>query len=156
MVLSNYEGKTSNIIGVIQVDLDIGNIMRLTLFMVINSIENFNLLLGWEWIHGIGVVPSTLNQRLIIWRKDGIVENIEADQSYYRIDEAKGAKKSFDQDLEKIAPCDDESVSYTSFNTCHVLNVDPDYGFIWDAEKEMEPEMVIPSTRWPAVDGDDF
>lgn len=72
MVLSNYEGKTSNILGVIQVDLAVGTTIQSTLFMVINS---------------------------------------EVDQSYNRIDEAKGSKKSFDQHLENIAPCDDESGS---------------------------------------------
>lgn len=76
MVLSNYEGKTSNILGVIQVELAFGTTTRLTLFMVINSKANFNLLLGREWIHGIGAMPSTVHQRLIIWRKDVIIENI--------------------------------------------------------------------------------
>lgn len=57
--------------------------------------------------------------------------------------------------LTNIAPCDDESGSYTSVNTSHVLNLDPDHIFIWDAEEEMEPEMVIPPTGWPAVDEDD-
>lgn len=45
MVLSNYEGKISNILGVVQVDLTIGMTTRSMLFMVINSKSNFNLLL---------------------------------------------------------------------------------------------------------------
>ena len=61
MVLSNYEGKTSSILGIIQAKLVVVTITRLTLFMVINSKANFNLLLGREWIHGIGEVPSTLH-----------------------------------------------------------------------------------------------
>lgn len=100
-------------------------------------------------------MPSTLHQSLIIWRKDGIVKNIEVDQSYYKIDEAKGAKKSFNQHLVNITPCDDESGSYTSVNTCRVLNLDHDYGFIWDAEEVMKPKVVNPPTGWPAVDADD-
>lgn len=35
MVLSNYEGKTHRSLGVIQVDLAVGTIVRPTLFMVI-------------------------------------------------------------------------------------------------------------------------
>lgn len=35
MVLSNYEGRISNILGVIQVDLSVGSTSRPTLFMVI-------------------------------------------------------------------------------------------------------------------------
>lgn len=155
MFLSNYEGKTSNILGVVQVDLAIGTTTRSTVFMVINSKTNFNLLLGRELIHGKGAVPSTVHQRLIIWRKDNIIENIEVDQRYYRIDEAKGSEKSFDQHLANIAPYDDELGSYTSVNIGRVLNLDPDHIFIWDAEVEMEPETVIPPTGWPVVDRDD-
>ena len=58
--------------------------------MVINSKTNFNLLLGREWIHGIGAVMSNLHQRISIWKKDVVVVNIEADQSYYKVDEVKG------------------------------------------------------------------
>ena len=62
-----------------QVELEVNTTTRSTLFMVINYKANFNLLLGREWIHGIGAVPSTLHQRISIWRQDGVVENIEAD-----------------------------------------------------------------------------
>lgn len=146
MVLSNYEGKTSNILGVIPVELSVGITTRSTFFMVMNSKANFNLLLGREWIHGIGAVPSTLYQRLIIQRKYEIIENIKVDQSYYKIDEAKGVKKSFHQHLENITPCDDESGSYTSVNIGRVLNLDPDHGCIWDVEEAMEPKVVNPPT----------
>ena len=75
MVLSNYEGKIGHTLGVIQVELTVGSITRPTMFMMIPAKENYNLLLGREWIHGIGAVPSTMHQRLSIWREDGIVEN---------------------------------------------------------------------------------
>jgi hypothetical protein len=52
--------------GAIQVDVAVGSTVRPTLFLVVQSKANFNLLLGMEWIHGVGVVPSTLHQRLII------------------------------------------------------------------------------------------
>lgn len=61
--------------------------------------------------------------------KNDIMENIETDQSYYRIDD-KGSKRSFDQHLANIAPCDDELGSYNSVKTGRVLNLDPDHGFI--------------------------
>lgn len=83
MVLSNYKGKVVTTIWVIQVDLIVGTITRPTMFMVIVSKAKYNLLLGQEWIHGIGVVPSSLYQHISIWRNDGIMENIEVDQSYY-------------------------------------------------------------------------
>lgn len=66
MVLSNYEGKIDTTMGVIQVDITVGTITRPTIFMVISLGENYNLVLGREWIHGIRVVPSTLHQRISI------------------------------------------------------------------------------------------
>lgn len=51
MVLSNYESKTSNTLGVIHVYLSVVSNSRPTLFMVIKSNVNYNLLLGREWIH---------------------------------------------------------------------------------------------------------
>lgn len=59
--------------------MTIGSITRPTVFMVIASKAIYNLLIGREWIHGIGDVPSSLHQIDEIWRNDGIMENIEAD-----------------------------------------------------------------------------
>lgn len=47
--------------GIIKVDISVGAMTRPTLFMVISSEENYNFLLGEEWIHGIGAVLSTLH-----------------------------------------------------------------------------------------------
>lgn len=60
MVLLNYEGKTSHILGLIKVELSVGSTTRPTLFMMITSNANYNLLLGSEWIRGIHVVCSTM------------------------------------------------------------------------------------------------
>jgi hypothetical protein len=62
IVLSNYEGKTGHSMGAIQVDVCVGSTVRPTLFLVVPSKANFNLLLGREWIHGVGAVPLTLHQ----------------------------------------------------------------------------------------------
>ncbi|XP_050876196.1 uncharacterized protein LOC127079884 [Lathyrus oleraceus] len=83
MVLSNYEGKVGSTLGVIQVELTLETVTRSTMFMIMETKANYNLLLGREWIHGVGVGPSLMHQRIIIWRPDGIVENIEADQGYF-------------------------------------------------------------------------
>lgn len=47
-VLFNYEGKATNILGVIHVDLSVGSTSIPILFMVIKSNTNHNLLLGRE------------------------------------------------------------------------------------------------------------
>ncbi|XP_050877054.1 uncharacterized protein LOC127080805 [Lathyrus oleraceus] len=80
MILTNYEGKVGSTLGVIQVELTVGTVTRSTMFMIVETKANYNLLLGREWIHGGAVVPSSMHQRIITWHPDGIVENIEADQ----------------------------------------------------------------------------
>ena len=49
--------------------------------MVISSNVGYNALLGREWIHGAGVVPLTLHQKLIIWNNEGNIEVVQADDS---------------------------------------------------------------------------
>ncbi|MCI28605.1 hypothetical protein A2U01_0049807, partial [Trifolium medium] len=41
----------------------VGSTVRSTLFLVVASKANYNLLLGREWIHGVGAVSSTLHQK---------------------------------------------------------------------------------------------
>jgi Fe2+ or Zn2+ uptake regulation protein len=65
------------------------------MFMVVPSKANFNVLLGREWMHGVG--PSTLHQRLAIWKDNGLVENIEGDQSYFFAEVNNITKKNFDK-----------------------------------------------------------
>jgi hypothetical protein len=86
------------------VTLTVGTVVRPTLFMVVPSKYNFNLLLGREWINGISVVSSSMHQRIAIWRIDGTVENIEADQNYFLAEVNQITRKTFDKNLANIAP----------------------------------------------------
>lgn len=104
MVLLNYEGKISHTLGVIQVDLTVGTITRPTVFMVIASKGDYNMLLGREWIHDIGAVPSSLHQKIFIWRNNGIVENIEDNQGYFMDEVNHVDKRHFDKNMANIAP----------------------------------------------------
>jgi len=113
VILTNYEGTTGNSLGVVEVDLIVGSISRTTMFMVVPSKANFNVLLGREWTHGVGVVPCTLHQRIAIWRKDGLVENIEADQSYFLAEVNNITKKNFDKQLAYIPPVMSLGPKYT-------------------------------------------
>jgi len=103
--LSNYEGKAGILLGAPQVNLILGSITRPTLFVVVPPKANFNLLLGREWIHGIGVVPSYMHQRVLILEDDGTVENVEAGQSYFLPEVNNIIRKTFEKSLDKIAPC---------------------------------------------------
>lgn len=135
MVLLNYEGKIGHTLGLIQVDLTVRFITSPTMFMVITSRTNYNLLLGREWIHGIGAVPSSLHQRISIWRDDDIVENIEADQSYFMAKVNHMDKHHFDRNLENIEPCSPTSFPCRpSDKAFYFLNLHPTHGFNSDRE----------------------
>ncbi|XP_050875637.1 uncharacterized protein LOC127079271 [Lathyrus oleraceus] len=73
MVFLNYEENIGHTLGVIQVDLTVGTITKPTMFMVIASGANYNMLLGHEWTHDTRAIPFSLHQRIFIWRNDGIV-----------------------------------------------------------------------------------
>jgi hypothetical protein len=156
MVLSNYEGKVGKTLGVIQVNLTVGSLTRPTMFMVIAAKANYNMLLGREWIHGIGAVPSSMHQRLVLWREDGIVENIEADQSYYMTDINHVDKRNFDRNMANIGPCNPpEEYFEPNENAYYSLTLRPN-GFQWDRElmwdgQEVEEEgetSTIRPTGW--------
>ncbi|CAJ2645042.1 unnamed protein product [Trifolium pratense] len=112
VVLANYEGKTGHSLGAVQLEVCVGSTVRKTLFMVIAAKPNYNLLLGREWIHGVGAVPSTMHQRLIIWREDGLVENVEADQSAYVSETGTVTLQNFDKNLASITPCGEQDAAF--------------------------------------------
>nr|KYP57177.1 hypothetical protein KK1_003435 [Cajanus cajan] len=64
----------------ILLDVQIGSVKRTTIFIVTPSKANFNVLLGREWIHGVGVVPSTVHQKIFFWNDDEGLEMLDADQ----------------------------------------------------------------------------
>ena len=105
-----------------------------TLFMVVPSKANFNLLLGREWIHWIGVVPSSMHQRISIWRDDGIIENIEVDQSYFLAEVNQITWKFFYKNLANIAPC--SFVKFDDANQADASSVKlhPTHGLMWERE----------------------
>lgn len=47
----------------------------------------------------------TLHKRILIWRPDGFVENIEPGQNFFLIKVNHIDKKIFDRQLEKKSPC---------------------------------------------------
>jgi hypothetical protein len=63
--LSVFTGEVTETKGVISAELAIGNKTLATAFFVVDVGGRYNLLLGRDWIHANGCVPSTLHQRLI-------------------------------------------------------------------------------------------
>lgn len=83
----------------------VGTTIRLTLFMVVPTKVNYNLLLGREWSHGVAYVPSSMHQRITIWKPDGVFETIKADQSFFKADVNHIEKLNFDLKLANVPPC---------------------------------------------------
>nr|KYP72659.1 Transposon Ty3-I Gag-Pol polyprotein [Cajanus cajan] len=85
IMISDYAGKSSHPEGMILLDVQIGSVKRTTMFIVTPSKANFNVLLGREWIHGVGAVPSTMHQKIFFWNDDEGLEVLEADQKTYEV-----------------------------------------------------------------------
>nr|KYP34519.1 hypothetical protein KK1_044513 [Cajanus cajan] len=61
ILIYDYPGKSSQPEGMILLNVQIGSVGRNTMFIVPPSKANFNMLLGREWIHGMGAVPLTVH-----------------------------------------------------------------------------------------------
>ena len=81
IVVTDFSGKTSPSDGVVMLNVQVGSVARTTLFVVIPTKSSYNLLLGRDWIHAVGAIPSTVHQKLILWDENNQVEIIEADDS---------------------------------------------------------------------------
>jgi len=113
VILSNYEGKVGHSFGALQVSLTV---------------------LGRESIYGIGDVPSSMHQRISIWRDDGIVEKIEADQSYFLAEVNQITRKTFDNNLANIAPCSSAKIDDDNQVDPSSVKLHPTHGFMWERE----------------------
>jgi len=151
-----YEGKAGHSLGALQVSLKVGTVVRPTLFMVVPLKANFNFLLGREWIHGIGDVPSSMHQRISIWRDDGTVENIEADQRYFLAEVNQITRKTFNKSLENIAPCSSAKFVGTNQEDASSIRLHPTHGFMWERDTlDIEPNVEYISSLALGNDEDD-
>jgi hypothetical protein len=80
MTLSCFSGEASNTKGVVTKELTVGSKSMPMAFFVVDVKGKYNVLLGRDWIHANGCIPSTLHQCVIQWVGDE-VEVIEADNS---------------------------------------------------------------------------
>jgi hypothetical protein len=80
VMLSDFNGQTSEVQGVLSVDLTVGSKTVPTSFFIVNSKSTYNVLLGRDWIHANCCIPSTMHQCLIQWDGDE-VEVVHADDS---------------------------------------------------------------------------
>ena len=85
MVITDFNEKTSTSPGCIVLDLKVGSIIRTTMFIVVPSKANYNLRLGREWIHGVGVVPSTLYQMMFMWDEESQLKFIRVMKITFKV-----------------------------------------------------------------------
>ena len=91
----------------------------------------------------MGAVPSTLHQRIAIWREDGLVEYIEADKSYFLAEVNSITKKNIDKQLASIPPCISLGPKYeVRENEMCSMKLHPYVGFIWEREI-MDQDYVV-------------
>jgi hypothetical protein len=65
MTLSGFSGEASNARGIISKEPTVGSKTVLAVFFVVNTRGKYNVLLGRDWIHANGCMPSTLHPCVI-------------------------------------------------------------------------------------------
>lgn len=65
VVITNFIGETTKPADIVSADIIIGGSMTMLTFFVMQTISNYNVLLGQDWIHANSCVPSSLHQLLI-------------------------------------------------------------------------------------------
>jgi hypothetical protein len=78
MTLSGFSGEASDTKGIISKELMVDSKMILTAFFMVDVKGKYKVLLGRDWIHVNGCVPSTLHQCVMQWVDDNVEVN-EAD-----------------------------------------------------------------------------
>ncbi|TYK02858.1 ty3-gypsy retrotransposon protein [Cucumis melo var. makuwa] len=93
LVIQGFNQGSKRVIGMIRLELLIGDLKASALFHAIDSRTTYKLLLGRPWIHGNGVVTWTLHQCLKFYQ-DG-VKKVEADSNPFSEAESHFADAKF-------------------------------------------------------------
>ncbi|XP_072073785.1 uncharacterized protein [Arachis hypogaea] len=83
IVVTDFSGASSPAKGLVTLTVKVGSSERNTVFVVVPSKASYNALLGRDWIHGVGAVPFTIHQSVLLWTKDGKPKVIKADLNLY-------------------------------------------------------------------------
>ncbi|KAL1359306.1 hypothetical protein AAHE18_04G098700 [Arachis hypogaea] len=83
IAVTDFNGASTPVKGLITLTVKVGSSERNTVFVVVPSKESYNTLLGRDWIHGVGVIPSIVHQSMLLWSKDGKPEVINTDLNLY-------------------------------------------------------------------------
>ena len=101
VVMFVFTREVSNTLGILPIDITIGSKTALSAFFVIDSIANYNILLGRDWIPVNWCVSSSLRKFLLFW-KGNEVEVVRADKQPFM--EATGSVEAryYDQEFGPI------------------------------------------------------
>jgi hypothetical protein len=80
MTLGGFSGEASEAKGIVSRELTVGSKTIPMAFFVVKVKGKYNTLLGHDWIHANGCVPSTVHQCIIQWISDE-VEVVMADDT---------------------------------------------------------------------------
>ncbi|KAM2710425.1 hypothetical protein EV2_047994 [Malus domestica] len=69
LLIQGFNQGGQRAMSMIRVEMTIGELKSSTIFHVIDARTSYSLLLGRPWIHGNGVVSSTLHQCLKFYRE---------------------------------------------------------------------------------------
>ena len=72
VTVSAFIGEVTKVLGVLPMEITVGSKTSLTAFFIVNSSASYNVLLGRDWIHANGCVPSSLYQFLLFWKGDDV------------------------------------------------------------------------------------
>lgn len=93
LVIQGFNQGGQRAIGMIHLELIIGELTSNVLFHVIDAKTTYNMLLGRPWIHGNGIVPSTLHQCFKYLQ--GGIKKVNADLKPFAETEAHFADAKF-------------------------------------------------------------
>ncbi|CAL8992964.1 unnamed protein product [Prunus brigantina] len=65
--MSSFVGDKSKTVGVLPLKITVADQTRVAAFYVVESSVDYNILLGRDWIHQAGCIPSSLFQLLFFW-----------------------------------------------------------------------------------------
>ncbi|RYR16031.1 hypothetical protein Ahy_B04g073021 [Arachis hypogaea] len=86
--VTDFSGPSTPAKGLVTLGVQVGSSDRNTIFVVVPSKASYNALLGRDWIHRVGAVPSTMHQSVLLWMKNGKPEIVKTHSNLYSKTEA--------------------------------------------------------------------
>ncbi|XP_072090589.1 uncharacterized protein [Arachis hypogaea] len=79
ITVTDFCGNSIPARGLVTLTVKVGSSERHSVFVVVPSKASYNTLLGRYWIHGVGVVLSTVHQSVLLWTKKANLKLVLSD-----------------------------------------------------------------------------